>query len=94
MISGKVVSHLWYHDLVYLHFPTFFFFPLAEEWGAQQACQEKELEWDQGCSRVGYGLGMCGGGSGLGMCGGESGLLMEQEGGETSSREKGAGVGE
>ena len=25
-ISGKEVSHLWYHDLVYLHFLTFFLF--------------------------------------------------------------------
>ena len=47
-ISGKEVSHLWYHDLVYLHFLTFFSFPLAEERGARQAGQEKELGWDQG----------------------------------------------
>ena len=36
-ISGTEVSHLWYHNLVYLHFLTFFSFPLAEERGTQQA---------------------------------------------------------
>ena len=46
---------------MFLHFLTFFSFPLAEEWGARQAGQEKELEWGQGQGGVGFGLGMCGG---------------------------------
>ena len=55
-ISGTEVSHLWYHDLVYLHFLTFFSFPLAEERGTQQASQEMELEWGQAWGR-GWGWG-------------------------------------
>ena len=46
-VSRTEVSHLWYHDLVYLRFLTFFSFPLAEERGTQQASQEKGLEWGQ-----------------------------------------------
>ena len=64
-VSGTEVSHLWYYDLVYLHFLTFFSFPLAEERGTQQASQEKGLEWVRPGSGVGVGVGL-----GLGMSGG------------------------
>ena len=95
-ISGKEVSHLWYHDLVYLHFLSFFSFPLAEERGARQAGQEKELEWGQG--QVGLGSAWACvvveavwlmGRRGLGASNGEQGLGS----GEGAGMRAGAGMG-
>ena len=86
-ISGKEVSHLWYHDLVYLHFLPFFSFPLAEERGARQAGKEKELEWGQ--ARGWMGLD-----SAWACVVVEAVWLMGRRGLGASRGEQGAGVGE